>query len=120
MKRSAQLHHLKCFGIIDRDYRSQQEINSLVNDGIYTIDVAEVENFFIIEEILYEVNRELGFTDDSRIEKIKNHIINDRFKNQMQKMILEAVIANIKYKLTCTDISSADVGDLSQRLSDSY
>lgn len=120
MKRSAQLHHLKCFGIIDRDYRSQQEINSLVNDGIYTIDVAEVENFFIIEEILYEVNRELGFTDDSRIEKIKNHIINDRFKNQMQKMILEAVIANIKYKLTCIDISSADVGDLSQRLSDSY
>ncbi|WP_337382460.1 DUF4435 domain-containing protein [Desulfovibrio sp.] len=120
MKRSAQLHHLKCFGIIDRDYRSQQEINSLVNDGIYTIDVAEVENLFIIEEILYEVNRELGFTDDSRIEKIKNHIINDRFKNQMQKMILEAVIANIKYKLTCIDISSADVGDLSQRLSDSY
>ena len=38
----------------------------------------------------------------------------------MQKMILEAVIANIKYKLTCIDISSADVGDLSQRLSDSY
>lgn len=36
MKANPQLHHLKCYGIIDRDYRSEYEIEKLKEEGIYT------------------------------------------------------------------------------------
>ncbi len=46
------LHHLQAFGIIDSDYRTEEEITALNQSGIYTIDVAEVENLFCIEPII--------------------------------------------------------------------
>ena len=120
MKRSEQLHHLNCFGIIDRDYRSQQEIESLRDNGIYTLEVAEVENLFIIEEILKEVNSTLGFSDNSRIENVKNYITQNRYKNQMHKMIIESTISNIKYMLSTVDLSSKDETSLNTALNNVY
>ncbi|EJJ4544266.1 DUF4435 domain-containing protein, partial [Campylobacter coli] len=38
------LHGFKAYGIIDRDYRSQNEINALMNKDINVLKVAEVEN----------------------------------------------------------------------------
>lgn len=52
MRSSMALHHLTCFGIIDSDYRVQEEIDALRNTGIFTINVAEVENLFCIEGII--------------------------------------------------------------------
>lgn len=46
------LHYLQAFGIIDSDYRTPEEINALRDAGIYTINVAEIENLFCIEPIL--------------------------------------------------------------------
>ncbi|EGB6868742.1 DUF4435 domain-containing protein, partial [Campylobacter jejuni] len=43
------LHGFKAYGIIDRDYRSQNEINALMNKDINVLKVAEVENLFLLE-----------------------------------------------------------------------
>ena len=51
-KSNSQFHHLKVFGIIDRDRRSNEEIEALLHHEIYTLDVAEVENLFCIENVL--------------------------------------------------------------------
>lgn len=106
MNNSPQLHNFKCYGIIDRDYRTEYEINSYEKDNIYALKVAEVENLFLVEELLEEINRILGFSDNGCIEKIKNYIINDRFKCGINKQICEAVVAELKYKLTTAEISS--------------
>lgn len=34
--------HINVYGIIDRDFRMENEINSLESDGIFTLEVAEV------------------------------------------------------------------------------
>lgn len=52
VRENPSLHHLQAFGIIDNDYRTAEEINALRDAGIYTINVAEVENLFCIEPIL--------------------------------------------------------------------
>ena len=106
MNNSPQLHNFKCYGIIDRDYRTEYEINSYEKDNIYALKVAEVENLFLVEELLEEIKRILGFSDNGCIEKIKNYIINDRFKCGINKQICEAVVAELKYKLTTAEISS--------------
>jgi ABC-type cobalamin/Fe3+-siderophores transport system ATPase subunit len=51
MKNTPQLHDLECFGIIDRDFRSEHEINSLKSNNIFTLNVAEVENLFLYSKV---------------------------------------------------------------------
>ena len=46
------LHHMNVVGIIDRDRRSEGEILNLKSDNIYVPDVAEVENLFLLPEVI--------------------------------------------------------------------
>jgi ABC-type cobalamin/Fe3+-siderophores transport system ATPase subunit len=104
MKNTLQLHELKCFGLIDRDYRSEREINAYKNENIYTINVAEVENLFLVEELLKVVNTTVAKSDEKNIEEIKKYIIEDRFSKEINNQILEATVSELKYKLTIVDI----------------
>ncbi len=108
MRTNSQLHHLECFGLIDRDYRSDNEISALAANGIYTLSVAEVENLFIVEELLDVVNQLQAFPDRSAVDNVKNYIIETRFRNNLQKQILFASIAELKYQLSILDVSGSD------------
>jgi energy-coupling factor transporter ATP-binding protein EcfA2 len=46
------LHRLECHGIIDRDFRSADEISSLGQRGISVLPVAEIENLFMEESVI--------------------------------------------------------------------
>jgi ABC-type cobalamin/Fe3+-siderophores transport system ATPase subunit len=105
MKATPQLHDLKCYGIIDRDYRRDHEIESLKKYGIYALQVAEVENLFLVEELLVIVNKIRDPQNNDRIERIKKIIIEDRYKNQINQQICEAVKAEIKYILSTIEIT---------------
>jgi AAA15 family ATPase/GTPase len=104
MRNTPQLHNLECYGIIDRDYRSDHEIESLKNHGIYTLEVAEVENLFLVEELLTIVNEVMYPQNREITNKIKD-VIKDRFKNQKEYQICESVKYEIKYKLSTVEIS---------------
>ena len=45
-------HGTQAFGLIDRDFRSDAELNALEKDGVLAIPVAEVENMFCMECVL--------------------------------------------------------------------
>lgn len=120
MKSNPQLHHLKCYGLIDRDFRSNYEMDKLLEDNIYTIKVAEVENMFLVEELLRVVNSIMGFTDTSKIDRVKNYIINDRFMPQVNHQICDAVISELKYRLSTADIVGKNEEEVKRSLSDVY
>ena len=105
MNSNRQLHNFKCYGIIDRDYRSEYEIEAYKKDNIFTLEVAEVENLFLTEELLQVVNDIMGFSDDSKIENVKKYIIEKRFAEEIDKQICEAIVSEIKFKLTIAAIS---------------
>lgn len=98
------LHHYSVYGIIDRDYRSDHEINAYKKDHIFTINVAEVENLFITEEVIKQTATVLGRDADQCFQKISNYVINERFKKQLNSQVCEAVVAEIKYRLSAIDI----------------
>ena len=52
--------HYDVKGIVDRDYRPEEEINKLQKAGIYFCKVAEVENLFIVPEIIQFMAKLLG------------------------------------------------------------
>lgn len=120
MKANPQLHHLNCYGLIDRDFRSDYEMDKLRECGIYTIKVAEVENLFLVEELLSIVNSIMGFTDTSRIDTVKSYIIRDRFAPQVNHQICDAVISELKYRLSTADIVGKTEEEVKQSLTDVY
>ena len=74
-------------------------------DNIFTLEVAEVENLFLTEELLQVVNRIMEFPDNSRIENVKKYIIEERFREEINKQICEAVVSELKYRLSVANIS---------------
>jgi len=67
--------HLRAFGIIDRDYRADKEIDALEQAGIYAINVAEVENLFCTEPIIRIVASQLSLDVDKTVEKVTTFMI---------------------------------------------
>lgn len=120
MRSNSQLHELQCFGIIDRDYRSNYELEAYKSDNIFTLSVAEVENLFLVEELLKVINSIMAFPDETRIDKVKKYIIENRFSNEINRQICEAVVAELKYKLTTANISKKSEIDAKQALNDAY
>lgn len=85
-------------GIIDRDFRTEAEIQSLKNEGVYCLNVAEVENLFIVPEIIEYVGEYLG-TEITKIEEAKKFIV-DTYNEQVENQITKALHSELTYKLT--------------------
>ncbi|MDM5465407.1 DUF4435 domain-containing protein [Bacillus cereus] len=116
MNSNDQLHHLKAYGIIDRDFRSGEEIKHLNSQEIYVLNIAEVENLFCIEEILKAVNEHFVFNDNARIEKAKKYVIEERFSKQISQQIAKAITSQIKYKLSTYDVSGTNIEAIEEKI----
>ena len=110
------LHHLEAVGLIDRDYRTENEILSLKKDNIYVLDISEVENLFCIEEVLKIVNENQGFDNDENINKVKKYI-EERFRNGIDKQINKSITSQIKYLLSIYDLSGKNIDDVQKKFS---
>lgn len=102
------IHNFKVYGIIDRDFRTDEEIEKLSEDYIYTIKVAEVENLFIVKELIEYVSNYFAKDFDDVLNKIKNYIIDQRLKNQINKQVSKFVVSHIKYQLSIAEILESD------------
>ncbi|MCR5461204.1 MAG: hypothetical protein K6F51_15175, partial [Acetatifactor sp.] len=82
------LQSIEVYGIIDRDFRGDHEIDMLKADGIYTLGVAEVENLFVVPELLDIIERILG-CDTGTAEAAKQFIVElfDKLKSRDYRMV---------------------------------
>ena len=104
-RNSPSLHHCQVFGIIDRDYRSDYEIEKYKDDGIYALRVAEVENLFLVEELIRLIADYLEKSPDESFAQIKEYVIHTRFAHQIDRQICQSVVAHLKYQLTAIELS---------------
>lgn len=110
-RNSSALHDCQVYGIVDRDYRSDYEIESYKGDGIFTLNVAEVENLFLVEELVCLMASHLGKDSNEVFDQVKNYVVNTRFANQKSKQICQSVVAQVKYKLAGAEISMKNEAD---------
>ena len=84
----------KAIGIVDRDFRSKEEIAQLKADNIFAYDVAEIENVFLEESFIK------AFKDyhkyDGDVDKIKAGII-ARFEKEKESQCSNFVSAQIDF-----------------------
>lgn len=101
---SKMIHHCKVYGLIDRDYRTDTEINALKSDGIYTLGIAEVENLFIVEDVVKAMSAQLARDENADFNQVKDFVINTKFANMINRQICQAAVAEIKYQLSIITI----------------
>ncbi|MCM1356226.1 MAG: DUF4435 domain-containing protein [Staphylococcus sp.] len=68
-------HNLDARGIVDRDRRDAGEVNYLRGKKIFVPDVAEIENIFMIEEVIRSVARHYHRDENTVFMKVKKSII---------------------------------------------
>lgn len=77
------MHHLRCFGLIDRDYLESSQITAYQKHGIHAPKVAEVENLFLIPELIIEVANQLMLEEHTTLEHVQN-FVTEMFKRELQ------------------------------------
>ena len=98
LKAHLDLHELKVNGLIDRDSRSEEQLNSLKDDGVFSIALNKVENLFLVPEIVEMIcnyQSKAGKKDDiiTEIKKIykenKDKLFFDVSRHRMHRHIGE-------------------------------
>jgi hypothetical protein len=85
------LHNLSCRGIIDRDIRSQEEITYLRDRNVYVLDFAEVENLFLIEDVLRIASKELLVPEDHAVDATKKLVLSELAREK--EAVISAAVA---------------------------
>lgn len=102
------------YGLIDRDYRNENEIECYKSKQVYTLNVAEVENLLVVPEVLDYMAKKISLPDF--IEKAYNFIIETKFKNEIHKQINEKFVAEIKYQLSIIDVNFATNNEIQDKI----
>lgn len=119
-RNNQELHDCNVYGIIDRDFRSDAEINAYKSQGIYVIDVAEVENLFLVEELVRLIATHMGKDPDEVFAKVRDFVIFKKFYNCVEQQIRLNVVSEIKYQLSCIEISDKDDATAKQSFDSAY
>lgn len=115
MRGNSALHHVDAFGIIDRDYRSENEINALRTFCIFPLDVAEVENILCVQELLKLVATHLELEPQEIYQKVSDFVI-DIVSRNLEDQVSKRSASEIEFKLNKFDAKAQGEADLTTAL----
>lgn len=99
-ERAKGLHEISVQGIIDRDYLSETEIEAYKEKGIFALEVAEVENLYLLSDIQMIVADHMAFENiDEVLESVRNFLF-DEFEKEKEAQITAICEREMQYKLS--------------------
>lgn len=115
--KNEQLHHLKVFGIIDRDRRTDEEIEKLKVNSVFVLDVAELENLFCVPELIEIVAENLELEAKETTGKAIDFVF-ECLEKELDTQILQRAANEIKSSLDLFDGKAKDPDELQNKLND--
>lgn len=94
-------HTLESKGIVDRDRRTQGEIDYLREQHIYVPEVAEVENLLMIEEVIKTVAKRLMKDPGEVFRQVKENVIR-LFEKELDAQVILHAKHQVRKKLETT------------------
>ena len=88
------MHHLESRGIVDRDRRTDKEVEYLRKKSVMVPEVAEIENFFLLEEVIKNMAKARGKNPDIVFKKVKKRALAEFNRN-----ILKQVMEHVRYRV---------------------
>lgn len=112
------MHSYDVCGIIDRDYRSIEQLESLKQEGVFYLEVAEIENLFLTEPVLLLLARQFAPEQDANsvIEKVEDYVIRQRFHQQLIKHETNALKLRLKIELAGLDLSTLSIDEAGSKV----
>ena len=111
-------HHLDSHGIVDRDRRSDKEVEYLRDKKILVPNVAEIENILMLEGVIKAVARYKRKDEAYVFLKVRSAVAN-MFKSELRKQALEHVRHRMKRMAgVCIDRRFQDIGSLENHIND--
>lgn len=80
-------HHLDSYGIVDRDRRSEKEVEYLREKHIFVPDVAEIENLLMLEGVIRTLARVRGKDDKQVYLRVRDNLV-ALFKHDLKQQAL--------------------------------
>jgi len=82
-----EFHHIISYGLIDKDRRSDEEIQNIKDNNIWVLKVAEIENMLLLEPIINQVAIKMNKNPENIFEQVKNNVI-EFFNNEIESQAL--------------------------------
>lgn len=92
------MHHLESKGIVDRDRRTDREVDYLRKKEIMVAEVAEIENLFLLENVIRNMAIVREKDEDRVFTSVKNSIIRE-FRRMMKEQALQHTRYQIKREM---------------------
>lgn len=106
------LHYKEVKAIVDRDRRTEEEISSLSSDGIFVPKVAEIENLFLLPEIIRIVAQK---QNKENVDEIISAIKEKTIKFLQEKIEEQAILFTMKRcQATVNQVCSKTVASISE------
>ncbi|HEV2524078.1 MAG TPA: AAA family ATPase [Gammaproteobacteria bacterium] len=117
MRNNQALTRISCLGIVDLDDHSQADIEYLKELGIEVLPVSEIENLFILPEIIRAIGNHEGYSEaeiDAIIQSVANEVFeNINYKNNLEDSVVRYCIRRVDRILCKINFStSKNVSDL--------
>ena len=94
------MHHLQSMGIVDRDRRTDAEVEYLRQKKILVPDVAEVENIFLLPEVIRTMATRRGKNADKILSKVRANVLR-QFRAHIDEQALQHTRHKIKRDVEC-------------------
>lgn len=94
------MHHLDSRGIVDRDRRTDAEVGYLRRKNVLVPEVAEVENIFLLEDIVKSMAEARGYSPEKVFRTVSNRV-SSLFAERYEAQALEHVRHQMKRNVEC-------------------
>lgn len=112
------IHTIEAYGIIDRDYMTEHEISKYNEAGIYTLDVSEVENLYLLEDIMRTVAENQCLENiDETIDNIKSFLF-EEFQKEYDVQLTSMCEKEIQFRLNKYSKQENTLESLKQRMTE--
>lgn len=92
------LHTYDVKGLIDHDFLTVVEKESYLKQNIYTLNVSEVENLFLIEPLIKLVAKQIGNDENEAFQKVSDFLFEQMEQNK-HEIVNSICIKEIRHKL---------------------
>ena len=109
-------HNLDAYGIVDRDRREEPEVRYLRGRQILVPNVAEIENIFLLEDVVKAVARRHGRDPQRAFAQVRRAIMH-LFEPQLRRQALQHTRHHLKKEATHRiDGRFSDIGELERHV----
>ena len=113
-------HHIKSFGLIDRDRRSDAVVARLNLKQIWVLEVAEAENLLLLESIVKIISIHMGKDPEKIFIQVKGNLL-EYFNTQLDAQIIMHFKESLRTSmLDIANFTSKNIGDAIVEIDQSF